>query len=139
MSTYHFTLTIHEGFTEAVEKTKAALGEHGFGVVSEIDMANTFREELEVTHEPYVIIGVCNPGLAHQAISHNPSVGVLLPCSVVVRQDGKDRVMIDFIDPSVLLSLAGSGEILGLAEEIRTRLEMTRDAIATHHHKIRGD
>jgi uncharacterized protein (DUF302 family) len=59
---------------------------------------------------------------------------VLLPCSVVVRQVGENKVMIDFIDPSALLGLVGNDKVLNLAEEIRTRLEMTRDAIATHHH-----
>jgi uncharacterized protein (DUF302 family) len=134
MSDYHFTLTVHEGFAESVDKTKAALGEHGFGIVSEIDMAATFRAELNVATDPYIILGACNPGLAFQAIGQNPSVGVLLPCSVVVRQVGENKVMIDFIDPSALLGLVGNDKVLNLAEEIRTRLEMTRDAIATHHH-----
>lgn len=134
MSTYHFTLTIHEEFDTAVEKARAALGEHGFGIVSEIDMAATFREKLDIETDPYLILGVCNPGLAHQAILHRPSVGVLLPCSVVVRQEGEGSVMIDFSDPAALLGLVGDERLERLGEEVRTRLEMTRDAIATDHH-----
>lgn len=134
MSPYHFTLTVHETFSAAVDKTKAALGEHGFGIVSEIDMQQTFRDQLGIESKPYVILGACNPGLAHQAISHNPSVGVLLPCSVVVRQNGEDAVMIDFINPAALPGFGGDTVVLNLAEEIRTRLEMTRDSIATHHY-----
>lgn len=134
MSPYHFTLTVHETFAAAVDKTRAALGEHGFGIVSEIDMQQTFRDQLGIESEPYVILGACNPGLAHQAIAHNPSVGVLLPCSVVVRQNGENAVMIDFMNPAALPGFSGDAVVLNLAEEIRTRLEMTRDSIATHHH-----
>ncbi|MEX1037971.1 MAG: DUF302 domain-containing protein [Acidimicrobiia bacterium] len=130
MTPYHFSLTIRETFDEAVTRTREALAEHGFGIVSEIDMAATFKEKLGVDHEPYLILGACNPGFAFQAVAHEPSIGVLLPCNVVVRQAEDNRVMIDFMDPSVMLDLVGEKSVHNVAEEVRTRLEMTRDAIA---------
>jgi uncharacterized protein (DUF302 family) len=130
MAPYHFSLTLSGDFASAVARTRDALSQHGFGIVSEIDMAATFKEKLGVDHDPYLILGACNPGFARQAVDSEPSVGVLLPCNVVVRETGVDRVMVDFMDPSVMLELVGEERIHELAEEIRTRLEMTRDAIA---------
>lgn len=129
MTPYHFSLTIRETFDKAVARTREALAEHGFGIVSEIDMAATFKEKLGIDHDPYLILGACNPGFARQAVDYEPSIGVLLPCNVVVRQDD-DRVMIDFMDPSVMLDLVGEKGVHVIAEEVRTRLEMTRDTIA---------
>lgn len=131
MSPYHFSLTINGSFETAVARTRKALEEHGFGIVSEIDLAATLKEKLGVEYDPYLILGACNPGFAHQAVGYEPAIGVLLPCNVVVRQTKDQRVMIDFMDPSVMLDLVGEAGVHKLAEEVRTRLEMTRDAIAT--------
>jgi uncharacterized protein (DUF302 family) len=135
MAPYHFSLTIREEFDAAVVRTREALAEHGFGIVSEIDLAATLKEKLGVDHEPYLILGACNPGFARQAVAYEPSIGVLLPCNVVVRQ-ADDRVMIDFMDPSVMFDLVGEKGIHHIAEEVRTRLEMTRDAIAVRSRTV---
>jgi uncharacterized protein (DUF302 family) len=129
MAPYHFSLTIKETFDGAVARARDALAEHGFGIVSEIDVAATFKEKLGIDHDPYLILGACNPEFARQAVAAEPSIGVLLPCNVVVRQ-ADDRVVIDFMDPSVMLDLVGEQGVHNIAEEVRTRLEMTRDAIA---------
>jgi uncharacterized protein (DUF302 family) len=130
MAAYHFSLTISDRFDTAVARTRQALADHGFGIVSEIDVAATFKEKLGIDHEPYLILGACIPGYARQAIGYEPSIGVLLPCNVVVRQEDSNRVTIDFMDPSVMLELVGEKGVHDIAEEVRTRLEMTRDAIA---------
>jgi uncharacterized protein (DUF302 family) len=130
MAPYHFSLTISDRFDTAVARTRQALADHGFGIVSEIDVAATFKEKLGVDHEPYLILGACNPGFARQVVGYEPSIGVLLPCNVVVRQADTNRVTIDFMDPSVMLELVGEKGVHDVAEEVRTRLEMTRDAIA---------
>jgi uncharacterized protein (DUF302 family) len=124
-------VTLHDEFPAAVERTRRALGEHGFGIVSEIDMSATIREKLGVEVDPYVILGACDPEFARTAMEREPSIGVLLPCNVVVRSTGGDGVIVDFMDPSVMLDLVGEKRVHELAEEVRTRLEMTRDAIAT--------
>lgn len=130
MTPYHFSVTVHGDFEEAVDKTRAALAEHGFGIVSEIDVAATLKEKLDVDSEPYVILGACNPGFAYQAITQEPAIGVLLPCNVVVRSLEGDGVMVDFMDPAVVMDVVGENGIHKIADEVRTRLEMTRDGIA---------
>jgi uncharacterized protein (DUF302 family) len=130
MAPYHFSITISDRFDAAVARTRQALADHGFGIVSEIDMAATFKEKLGIDHYPYLILGACNPDFARQVVGHEPSIGVLLPCNVVVREAESNRITIDFMDPSVMLELVGEDSVHIVAEEVRTRLEMTRDAIA---------
>ncbi len=131
MTPYHFSVTLHESFDSAVAKTKVALADHGFGIVSEINMAATIRDKLGIEHDPYLILGACNPGFANAAVGRVPSIGVLLPCNVVVRSATDDQVTVDFMDPAVVLDLVGENNIHDIADEVRARLEMTRDDIAT--------
>lgn len=131
MTPYHFSVTLHEDFESAVAKTREALSDHGFGIVSEIDMAATLKEKLGVQHDPYLILGACNPGFANKAVIEDPAIGTLLPCNVVVRKVEGDGVMVDFMDPAAVLNLVAAEKIHKIADEVRTRLEMTRDAIAT--------
>lgn len=132
MSPYHFSVTVHEDFASAVTRTKQALADQGFGIVSEIDLASTIREKLGVEHLPYLILGACNPGFARDAVGSEPAIGVLLPCNVVVRATGEDDgVMVDFMDPAVMMDLVGEERIHEIADEVRTKLEMARDAVAT--------
>lgn len=132
MSPYHFSVTVHEDFPSAVARTKQALADQGFGIVSEIDLAATLLEKLGVDHPPYLILGACNPGFARDAVRSEPAIGVLLPCNVVVRATGEgDGVMVDFMDPAVMMDLVGEERIHEIADEVRTKLEMARDAVAT--------
>ena len=132
MAPYHFSVTVHEDFASAVARTKQALSDQGFGIVSEIDLAATLREKLGVEHLPYLILGACNPGFARDAVDYEPAIGVLLPCNVVVRVTGEgDGVMVDFMDPAVMMDLVGEERIHEIADEVRTKLEMARDAVAT--------
>lgn len=131
MTPYYFSVTLHEGFESAVKKTREALADHGFGIISEIDMAAAIKEKLGVEHDPYLILGACNPGFAKTAVSRVPWIGVLLPCNVVVRSAANDETMVEFMDPAVVLDLVGENGVRDVAHEVRTRLEMTRDAIAT--------
>jgi len=128
---YHFSVTVHEDFSSAVARTKEALAEHGFGIVSEIDMAALMREKLGIDRDPYLILGACNPEFARDAVGSEPSIGVLLPCNVVVRATGDDGVIVDFMDPAVMLDLVGESRVHEIADEVRRQLEMTRDRVAT--------
>jgi len=90
LSDYGITTKLNLPYAEAVERTKAALKEVGFGVLTEIDVKKTLKEKLGIDTESYVILGACNPPLAHRALSADPFVGLLLPCNVIVyEQDGK--------------------------------------------------
>lgn len=103
--TYTKTVVLDRPFPDAVARVKEALSEQGFGVLTEIDLQATMKEKLDVDIEPYVILGACNPGLAHRALEADRSIGALLPCNVVVRGDGS-RTIVNALDPDVMSSLA---------------------------------
>lgn len=117
---------------EAIARTKAALKEQGFGVLTEIDVRQTLREKIGVDFAPYVILGACNPGLAHRALQAEPSVGLLLPCNVVVREAG-GRSEVAAVDPEQMLGMfGGDAEIRGVAAEAAAGLRAAIAALAAN-------
>jgi uncharacterized protein (DUF302 family) len=130
MTSYHFSVTVSGDFDAVVDLTKAELAKEGFGVLSEIDVAATMKEKLNEDVAPYKILGACNPPFAHRALSADPAIGVLLPCNVVVRENGIGRIMVDFMDPEAVLNLVDKPGIRMVADEVRARLEMVRDSLA---------
>lgn len=119
---YSFGRIVEMDFDAAVERTTACLKEQGFGVLAEIDIAAAMKEKLGVDIPPYLILGACNPPLAHRALSAEPDIGVLLPCNVVVRQDELGTVHVMAMDPLAVLDLVGGDEIEEIAGEVRGRL-----------------
>ena len=107
------------GVRPAVE---AALRAEGFGVLTEIDVQATMKAKLGVERAPYVILGTCNPSLAHRAIEVDPAVGTLLPCNVVLREDGRDTI-VEAMDPMAALGIVDAPGIRAIAEEAKARLE----------------
>jgi uncharacterized protein (DUF302 family) len=101
---------------------EAALKAEGFGILTEIDVAATLNAKLGVDRAPYVILGACNPPLAHRALEADPSVGALLPCNVVLREDGPDTI-VEAMDPMAVIAIADVPGIRSVAEEARARLE----------------
>lgn len=111
-------------FELALDRTRKALAREGFGIISEIDMAASLKQKLDVTFRPYVILGACNPQLAHRALSVERELGLLLPCNVVVYADDEPgSSVVAMLDPVEVLSLSENEELRPFAEEIRTRLE----------------
>jgi uncharacterized protein (DUF302 family) len=102
-------------------RVEAALKAEGFGILTEIDVAATMKAKLGVDGAPYLILGACNPPLAHRALEAEPSVGVLLPCNVVLRHDGPDTV-IEAMDPMAVVGIAKSEEVKQVAAAARERL-----------------
>ena len=118
---YTLTETTPLPYDEAVERVRAELKAEGFGVLCEIDVQATMREKLGVEGEPYLILGACNPPLAHQALQAEPDLGVLLPCNVVVyRRGGETRI--SAVDPERMLSIVENGELASVATEVKGRL-----------------
>jgi uncharacterized protein (DUF302 family) len=114
--------TVGLGFDEAVARVTEALAKEGFGVLTEIDVAATLKKKLGLDMPPYRILGACNPQFAHQAIELEPQIGALLPCNVVVREEG-GKTLVDIMDPRAVLQLVERPEIEGIATEVRKRLE----------------
>ena len=126
---YGSTITTDLAFDEAVERTRAALAEQGFGVPTEIDVQATLKKKLDQDMEQYLILGACNPQLAHQALDVERDIGLLLPCNVVVRRDG-ERTLVQALDPQVMVSLPGLPALQPVADEAAKRLNAALEAVA---------
>ena len=120
-TSYTLSAATELGFTEAAERVRDELKAEGFGILCEIDVQATLKEKLGVDGEPYLILGACNPPLAHQALEAEPDLGTLLPCNVVVYQRGGETT-ISAIDAERMLSIVGNDEIAPVAAEVRRRL-----------------
>ena len=118
---YALTETTSAPFAETVERVREELAAEGFGVLCEIDVQATLEAKLGAEMAPYVILGACNPPLAHRALEAEPDLGVLLPCNVVVRSQD-DSTTISAIDPERMLSIVDSDDLAPVAAEVRRRL-----------------
>ena len=108
-------------FEEAVSRARSALADQGFGVLTEIDAKATMKKKLDVEMEPYLILGACNPKMAHQAIGMEPRVGAMLPCNVIIRQVA-DGVEVSAIDPVASMTAIDNQELKRVAGQVRDML-----------------
>ena len=121
---YGFQREVPVPFEDAVAATRDALAGQGFGVLTEIDVRATMRKKLDVDFRPYVILGACNPPLAHQALTAEVAIGLLLPCNVVVyAADTPGRSVVAVVDPVVQLDITGRADIRPIAEKVRALLQ----------------
>ena len=120
-TSYTLSTTTTSPFAEAVERVRAELKEEGFGVLCEIDVQATLREKLGVEQEPYLILGACNPPLAHQALAAEPDLGTLLPCNVVV-YERNGETHISAIDAERMLSIVGNDTLPPIAANVHQKL-----------------
>jgi uncharacterized protein (DUF302 family) len=121
---YGMSVVVEAPFQQAVERVRDELLKEGFGVLSEIDIAATLKKKLDVDFRPYLILGACNPPLAHQALQAERDIGLLLPCNVIVYEaDDPSRSVVAAMDPVQALSLAANEQIGPLAGEVRARLQ----------------
>jgi uncharacterized protein (DUF302 family) len=126
--TYSRTVHVNGDFSQTVTAVREALAEQGFGILTEIDVQATLKEKLGHEMENYLILGACNPPLAHQAIEADRSIGLLLPCNVVVRTDG-DRVAVQALDPATMVTLTGQDALKPVAQEATRRLDDALSAL----------
>ena len=129
--TYELGMDVALPYEQAVEKVKEAIATEGFGVLTEIDVRATLKKKLDAEFRPYIILGACNPPLAHQALTAEPEIGLLLPCNVVVHAtDDPNRSRVMVMDPVAVLSLTGRADIAPLALQVREKLSRALAALA---------
>ncbi|HEX6798293.1 MAG TPA: DUF302 domain-containing protein [Ktedonobacterales bacterium] len=127
---YGFGATLGVAYEEAIPLVKAALKVEGFGVLTEIDVRQTLKEKLGAEMAPYLILGACNPPLAHRALTAEPQIGLLLPCNVVVRAEG-DHVRVEAADPVAMLGIVGNPQLDTVAAEAKQRLRRVIAALSS--------
>lgn len=126
---FGFGKAVELGFDAAIDKVTAELKTEGFGVLSDIDVAAKMKEKLNEDMPRYRILGACNPPLAFQAVNAVPDIGLLLPCNVLVREDGEGKVFVSFMDPEAVLSLVDHPGVKPLAADVKQRLERVLAAL----------
>ncbi len=129
---YGISTTMSADYDRAVARTREELAKEGFGVLTEIDVRTIMKQKLDVDFRPYVILGACNPLLAHRALSAERDIGLLLPCNVIVYAgDEPGTSVVAVLDPVQALTLSGNTDVAPMAEEIRTRVERVIRALAS--------
>jgi uncharacterized protein (DUF302 family) len=127
---YGLSVTVPLSYDVAVARVRDALGAEGFGVLTEIDVRATLKKKLDVEFRPYVILGACNPPIAHQALTAERDIGLLLPCNVVVYAgDAPGTSVVAALDPEAQLALTGRGDIAPLAADVTSRLARALAAV----------
>jgi uncharacterized protein (DUF302 family) len=128
---YALSTTLHTTFEDAVERTRKALSDQGFGVLTEIDMKATLKAKLGEDMEDYLILGACNPPLAHRAVNADRQIGLLLPCNVVIRADvaAKGTVIVDAMDPQVMVQVSGEPGLRDVANDAAAKLQAAIDSL----------
>lgn len=132
LMTIALSTALHTTFADAVTRTRAALAGQGFGVLTEIDMKATLKAKLGQDMEDYLILGACNPPLAHRAVTVDRQIGLLLPCNVVVRADPTDdtRVIVEAMNPQILVEVTGEPQLRDIADEVTTKLQAALDSLS---------
>lgn len=128
--TYYIARTLEGvGFAEAADRVRQALATHGFGVLTEIDVKATLRKKLDVDFRPYLILGACNPPLAHQALSAEDKIGTMLPCNVIIQEPRPGTIEVAAIDPVASMMAVDNPALRPLAETVREKLKSVIDAL----------
>lgn len=116
---YYFTKELTCSYEAAIERVTAILKQHGFGVLTQIDVHEKFKEKLGVDFRRYKILGACSPRHAHMALSHEDKIGTMLPCNVIVQEHAPDRIEVSAIDPVASMQAVQNAQLGGVAIEVQ--------------------
>lgn len=128
---YGFRHITQHTYNDTINLVTAALKEQGFGVLTTIDVKATLKQKLDVDHRPYVILGACNPPLAYQALQTEPELGLLLPCNVIVYDNGDNTTTVNIIDPIQMMDVVGNPALAPIAAEANQRLHNVLEQLST--------
>ena len=128
-TSYAFGKRIDAPFGEIEQKVRAELAKEGFGVLSEINIQDKFKEKLGKNFRNYVILGACNPALAWEAFAMEINIGTLLPCNVIVYQDDDSKTVVMVMDPVAALGVIGNAELTKIAAQVRVRMKRVLAAL----------
>lgn len=129
---YSHAAEVHADFAEVVAATREELAAEGFGVLTEVDVKATLKAKIDVDRDDYVILGACNPGLAHQALQAEPELGVFLPCNVVVYRTG-DATRVSAVSAEQMLGLVENDALTPVAREVSEKLQRVVAAVAARY------
>lgn len=120
---YYFSKTVDQNFEEAIEKVTGELKKEGFGILTEIDVKETFKKKLDIDFRKYRILGACNPKMAHEAINAESRIGTMLPCNVIVQELENGKVEVTAVDPVASMSAVKNDQLGDVAQQVREGLK----------------
>ncbi len=120
---YHNSKIVNYSFEDTLAKLQQLLKENGFGIVTELDVQQTFKDKLEIDFRKYKILGACNPKIAHKAISEEKNLGVLLPCNIAIQENAEREVEVSFVNPHSSLGNVDNDKLEELAHEVSEKLD----------------
>jgi uncharacterized protein (DUF302 family) len=126
---YYFSTEVEGNIEMVTDMVKERLKSEGFGIISEIDMDDTFKEKLDVDFMPYRILGVCNPTYAFQTIQIEENIGVFLPCKMVLKQVDDKTVEVVSVNPSALMQMLGNKELIRVADQVTEQLQRVVESL----------
>ena len=129
MNTYYHARTLDLSFDDAIDRVTETLKDEGFGILTEIDVRETFKKKLDVDFRPYRILGACNPQFAHQALQAEDKIGTMLPCNVIVQATADGRTEVAAVDPVASMQAVENDALGDIAGEVRERLRRAIDQI----------
>jgi uncharacterized protein (DUF302 family) len=126
---YYFEKTLDSNLEECEERVREKLKEQGFGVLTEIDVSKTLKEKIDVDFPKYKILGACNPHFAHKALQSEPGIGVMLPCSVVIRETAEKKSQVLIIDPIASMQAVQNEGLHPIAGEVQAKLKSVAESL----------
>lgn len=126
---YNISKKVESGFNETIHKISEELKKQGFGIITEIDLKDKFKEKLNIEFRNYTILGACNPALAYQAIQQEDKIGVMLPCNILVQEHQNGEVEVTAINPLVSMGAVQNDELETLASEVSNKLKRVMENI----------